>query len=104
MLTRQNIFLIIAALQFWADEMDPEDKHLLEIYSGHPAADQIWTSDEIQRLRRQLNSARLKYAVCDLEVTKLQTTELFPTLESAIQVSNDSTDQIGTLLLRDPAL
>ena len=59
MLTRQDILLIIATLQFWAEEMDPEETHLLKIYSGDAKVDQIWTSDDIQRLRTQLNSVNL---------------------------------------------
>ncbi len=102
MLTRQDILLIIAALQFWAEEMNPEDHHLLKIYSGDPAANQVWTSDEIQRLRTQLNSARLKYTVTNLSGTELLTTELFSTPEAAELARTSDIALIVILLLPEP--
>ena len=102
MLTGQDIMLIIAALQFWAEEMDPEDRQLLKLYAGDPSADLVWTPDEIQRLRTQLNSARLNYAVINAPGTELLTTELFSTPEAAAQARADITDLVGTLLLPVP--
>ncbi|WP_417393199.1 hypothetical protein [Gimesia sp.] len=99
MLTRQEILLISAALQFWAEEMNPEDTHLLKIYSGHEISDQIWRSDDIQQLRTQLSSASLKYAVTNAGGTELLTTELFSTPEAAEQARPSKTGQIGTLVL-----
>jgi hypothetical protein len=99
MLTRQDILLIIAALQFWAEEMDPKETHLLKIYSGDANVDQIWMSDDIQRLRTQLNSANLKYAVTNVGETEFLTPELFSTPESAEQAHFSETGQIGTLIL-----
>lgn len=103
MLTRQDILLINAALQFWAEEMEPEDTQMLKLYAGDPAADQVWTPDEIQRLRRQLASARLKYAVTNASGTALQTTELFSTPQAAEQARTETTDLVATLLLPEPA-
>ena len=102
MLTRQDILLINAALQFWAEEMDPEDTQMLKLYAGDQNVDQIWTPDEIQWLRRQLASARLKYAVANIAGTALQTTELFSTPQAAEQARTDATAQIGTLLFPEP--
>ena len=102
MLTRKNLLLIIAALQFWAEEMDPGDTQLLKLYAGDPAADQIWTPETIQRLRRQLASARLKYAVANASGTALLATELFPTPQAAQQARTDTTAHVGTLLLPEP--
>ena len=103
MLTRKDLLLIIAALQFWADEMAPGDTQMLKLYAGDPAADQVWTPDAIQRLRRQLASARLKYAVANASGTALLATELFPTPRTAEQARTTATDQVGTLLLPDPS-
>lgn len=102
MLTRKDLLLIIAALQFWAEEMDPGDTQLLKLYAGDPAADQVWTPDAIQRLRTQLASARLKYAVANTGGTALLVTELFSTPQSAEQASADTTNLVGTLLLPAP--
>lgn len=63
MLTRKDLFLIIAALQFWADEKDPGDTKLLKLYADDPTADQAWTSESIHSLRKWLRSTHLKYAV-----------------------------------------
>jgi len=99
MLTRHEITLIVAALQFWAEEMDLGDTVMLAMYSGDPLVDRIWTPDEIQRLRTQLNSARLKYAVANEGGPELRTTDLFSTPEAAHQAKTAATDQVGTLLL-----
>lgn len=103
MLTRQDILLITATLQFWAEEMDPEDTQMLKLYAGDPTANQIWTPDVIQRLQTQLASARLKYAVANASGTALLATELFPTPRTAEQARTTATDQVGTLLLPDPS-
>lgn len=101
MLTRQDILLINAALQFWAEEMDPEDTQMLKLYADDPTADQIWSPETIQWLRRQLDSARLKYAVTNASGTELQTTELFSTPQAAERAKTEATAQVGTLLLPD---
>ncbi len=104
MLTQQDMTLIVAALQFWGDEMDPQDTHLLKLYSSEPEADQTWMLAEIQQLRSQLKSAHLKYAVSNNLETALRTTDLFSNPEAAHQAKTIATDQIGTLLLPDPTL
>ncbi|WP_417385620.1 hypothetical protein [Gimesia sp.] len=102
MLTRQNILLITAALQFWAEEMDPGESQLLRVYSGDPTADQIWTADEIQQLRSHLASARLKYAVINAAGTEFLTTDLLSTQQAAEQASTDTTSLLVTVILPEP--
>ncbi|QDT86350.1 hypothetical protein [Gimesia chilikensis] len=99
MLTQADITLIIAALQFWAEEMDPQDEQCLRIYAEVPEAEQSWTPAEIQRLRSRLNTARLKYAVANESRTTLQDTELHSTFQGAFEARNDPSDLVGTLLL-----
>ncbi|MCA9006674.1 MAG: hypothetical protein KDA70_15480 [Planctomycetaceae bacterium] len=103
MLTQKDLLLIIAALQFWADEMAPGDTQLLKLYANNPTADQTWTSESIQRLRKWLRSTHLKYAVTNAAGTVFLTSELFATLETAEQARTDSSDLIGTLLLPTPS-
>ncbi|MEQ8637439.1 hypothetical protein [Gimesia maris] len=102
MLTRQNILLIIAALQFWADEMDPNESQWLKVYSGDPTADQIWTADEIQQLRSQLASAHLKYAVTNAAGTEFLSNDLFSTPQAAEQARTDTTSLLATVILPAP--
>ncbi|MCA9019156.1 MAG: hypothetical protein KDA74_03375 [Planctomycetaceae bacterium] len=102
MLTRQNILLITAALQFWAEEMDPNESQLLKVYSGDPTADQIWTADEIQQLRSQLSSARLKYAMINPAGTEFLTSDLFSTQQAAEQTRIDTTSLLATVILPAP--
>ncbi|MBN71292.1 MAG: hypothetical protein CME32_18660 [Gimesia sp.] len=102
MLTQADITLIIAALQFWAEEMDPEDEQCLRIYAEVPEAEQSWTPAEIQRLRSRLKTAGLKYVISDESGTTLQNKELHSTFQSAFKIRSDSTHLVGTLLL--PAL
>lgn len=99
MLTQADITLIIAALQFWVEEMDPEDEQSLRIYAEVPEAEQSWTPAEIQRLRSRLKTARLKYVVSDVSGTSLQTLEIHSTFQGAFEASNNPTDLVGTLLL-----
>lgn len=99
MLNQADITLIIAALQFWAEEMDPEDEQCLKIYAEAPQAEQTWSPADIQQLRSRLKTARLKYGVTNKPGTALQSRELHPTSQSAFEARNDPTDLVGTLLL-----
>ena len=99
MLTHADITLIIAALQFWVEEMDPEDELCLRIYAEAPEAGQTWTPAEIQQLRSRLKTAHLKYVVSNESRTALQDRELHSTSQEAFETCNNPTDLVGTLLL-----
>ncbi|KAA0134451.1 hypothetical protein FYZ48_20370 [Gimesia chilikensis] len=99
MLIQADITLIIAALQFWAEEMDPEDEQCLRIYAETPHSEQIWTPAEIQQLRSRLKTAHLKYVVSNESRTALQDRELHSTSQEAFETCNNPTDLVGTLLL-----
>ncbi len=99
MLTQAHITLIIAALQFWSEEMDPEDEQCLRIYAEASNAEQTWTPSGIQQLRSRLKTAHLKYVVSNESRTSLQDKKLHSTFQSAIEACNDLTDLVGTLLL-----
>ncbi|QDV20674.1 hypothetical protein Pan153_53510 [Gimesia panareensis] len=99
MLTQADITLIVAALQYWAEEMDPKDEQCLRIYAESPEAEQTWSPADIRQLRSRLKTARLKYLVTNESGTALQDTEFHTSLESAFEARRDSTAQIGTLLL-----
>ncbi|GEM_PF-2106114 len=104
MLTRQEIMLIRAALQFWCEEMDLEDSDLFTIYAGDPAANQKWEQEDIQRLRQELLAARLRYAVCQHDATGVKSPRLFITPEAANQAMADASDQLGVVLVLDPVV
>ncbi|QDU05443.1 hypothetical protein V6x_51800 [Gimesia chilikensis] len=99
MLNRTDITLIIAALQFWAEEMDPEDEQCLRNYAEAPNAEQPWTPAEIHQLRSRLKTAHLKYVVSNESRTALQDRELHSTSQEAFETCNNPTDLVGTLLL-----
>jgi hypothetical protein len=99
MLTQADITLIIAALQFWAEEMDPEDEQCLKIYAEVPEAEQTWTAAEIQQLRSRLKTAHLKFIVSNESRTALLDRELHSTIQVALEARTDPTDLVGTLLL-----
>lgn len=102
MLQRQEILLIRAALQFWSEEMHPEDSNLLAIYAGDPSAGQKWEQEEIQRLRSQLLTAQLRYVVCHADGTKVQNASLFKTSSVANGAMLDISDRLGVVLIADP--
>lgn len=99
MLTQAHITLIIAALQFWSEEMDPEDEQCLRIYTEAPEAGQTWTPAEIQQLRSRLKTAHLKYVVSNESGTILQDKELHSTFQNAFKTRCNSTHLVGILLL-----
>lgn len=104
MLQKQEILLIRAALQFWYEEMDLEDAEIFAIYAGSPLIKPPWNGEDIQRLRQQLLAARLRYAVCHFDATKVNNPRLFETLEAANQAKTDDSDQLGVVLVNTPAI
>ena len=99
MLTQQDIPLLVAALRFWGEEMDPRNQHLLKVYAEDSTAGQEWNADDIDRLRKMLKSADIRYILVNARTTALQTKDLFTGLEEAQRSRTDSLDQVGTLLL-----
>ncbi|QDU53123.1 hypothetical protein [Gimesia panareensis] len=103
MLQRQEIMLIRAALQFWYEEMDLDDAEIFAIYSGGPRIKPAWRGEDIQRLRQQLIAARLRYAVCQSDATRIKIPHLFDTPAAANQAMADDSDQLGVVLVDAPA-
>ncbi|MEQ8853923.1 hypothetical protein [Gimesia sp.] len=103
MLQRQEIMLIRAALQFWYEEMDLDDADMFAIYSGGPRIKPFWRGEDIQRLRQQLIAARLRYAVCQSDATRVKIPRLFDTPAAANQVMADGSDRLGVVLVDAPA-
>ncbi|WP_417379056.1 hypothetical protein [Gimesia sp.] len=104
MLQRQDIMLIRAALQFWYEEMDLEDVKIFEIYAGGSPIEPPSSGEDIQRLRQQLLTARLRYAVCQHDATCVKSPCLFITPVAANQAKIDDSDQLGVVLVVDPAV
>ncbi|QDV20624.1 hypothetical protein Pan153_53000 [Gimesia panareensis] len=104
MLSKQEIMLIRAALQFWCEEMDLEDAKLFEIYAGGSQLEPTGGQADIQRLRQQLISARLRYAVCNPEATMVKNPRLFNTPEAANQSMSDDSDRLGVVLVAEPVV
>ncbi|QDT30031.1 hypothetical protein Enr10x_53900 [Gimesia panareensis] len=104
MLSKQEIMLIRAALQFWYEEMDLDDADLFAIYSGGPRIKPSWRVEDIQRLRQQLNEARLRYAVCHSDATRVKIPHLFDTPAAANQAMADGSDRLGVVLVDAPAV
>ncbi|MFI4851263.1 MAG: hypothetical protein ACIAZJ_19280 [Gimesia chilikensis] len=102
MLTQQDIPLLVAALRFWGEEMDPRNQHLLKVYAEDSTAGQEWNADDIERLRNMLKSADIRYSLVNARTTALQTKDLFTGLEEAQRSRTNSLDQVGTLLLPGP--
>ncbi|MEQ8854787.1 hypothetical protein [Gimesia sp.] len=104
MLQRQEIMLIRAALQFWYEEMDLEDADMFAIYSGGPRIKPPWRREDIQRLRQQLIAARLRFAVCQSDASRVKIPRLFDTPAAANQAKTNDTDQLGVVLVDTPAV
>ncbi|MFH1301388.1 MAG: hypothetical protein ABIK07_10030 [Planctomycetota bacterium] len=102
MLQRKEIMLIRAALQFWCEEMDLEDAKMFEVYAGGPPNKPPWEQKDIQQLRQQLLTARLRYAVCRHDATSVKIARLFNTPETANQAMSDDFDQLGVVLVTEP--
>ncbi|WP_339687970.1 hypothetical protein [Gimesia maris] len=104
MLSKQEIMLIRAALQFWCEEMDLVDAKMFEVYAGSTQIEPTWGQADIQELRQQLLTARLRYAVCHYDATNVKTPRLFNTPEAASQAIADASDCLGVVLVTDPAV
>ena len=104
MLSRQEIMLIRAALQFWCEEMDLEDAKLFEIYAGGPQLEPTGGQADIKRLRQQLITAQLRYAVCNPEATMVKNPRLFENPEATNQSMSDDSDRLGVVLVAEPAV
>ena len=102
MLSRKEIMLIRAALQFWCEEMDLEDANLFEVYASSPQIEPTWGQEDIQRLRQQLLAARLRYAVCQHDAASVKTPQQFNTPEAASQEKTDDSDRLGVVLVAEP--
>jgi hypothetical protein len=96
--------LIRAALQFWYEEMDLEDADMFAIYSGAPRIKPVWRGEDIQRLRQQLIAARLRYAVCQSDATRVKISYLFDTPAAANLAMTDNSDQLGVVLVDSPVV
>ena len=104
MLQRKEIMLVRAALQFWCEEMDLEDAKMFEVYAGGPPIKPAWEQKDIQRLRQQLQGARLRYAVCQHDAACIKNPRLFFTPEAANQSMSDDSDRLGVVLVIDPVI
>jgi len=102
MIQKQDLMLIRAALQFWCEEMDLEDAKMFEIYSGGPLTEPTWGQTDIQRLRQQLLTARLRYAVCQHDAACVKNPRLFNTPETANQAKTDDSERLGVVLVTEP--
>ncbi|MEQ9067326.1 MAG: hypothetical protein RLO18_11405 [Gimesia chilikensis] len=103
MLTQQDIPLLVAALRFWGEEMDPRNEHLLKVYAEDSTAGQEWNADDIERLRKMLKSVNIRYAVVNSRGTEFQTADLFTDSEAAQRSMTAPSNQVGTLLLPGPS-
>lgn len=104
MLSRKEIMLIRAALQFWYEEMDLEDAKMFEIYAGAPSIEPPWSGEDIQRLSQRLQAARVRYTVCQHDATCLKNPRLFENPADAILEKTDDSDQLGVVLVVDPVV
>ena len=104
MLQKEDLLLIRAALQFWYEEMDLEDTEMFAIYSGGPRIIPKWKKADIQQLREQLLTARLRYAVCRHDADSVKTPRLFKSLDVANQSMTDTSNRLGVVLVTDPAI
>ncbi|WP_299469159.1 hypothetical protein, partial [uncultured Gimesia sp.] len=88
----------------WYEEMDLEDSEMFAIYSDSLLIKPAWEQKDIQRLRQQLLSARLRYAVCNPEATTVNNPRLFENPEAANQSMSDNSDRLGVVLVIDPTI
>ena len=99
MLEERAIATILAALQYWRDEMTPHGLATMRFYLP-PGQQSPLTIEEINQLRRELASwfASFKYVVCDSTHTKLRDIRIFQTAEQA-GAALAATDAVVAVLL-----
>lgn len=82
MLTRRQLAVARAALQYFSEEVGPHGAVALQ-----PYLKETWmgdaTTEDVNQVREVLQRCTLRYVCCDRAGTRLILPELFPTFEAA---------------------
>lgn len=97
MLTRTDLVLIRAALQFFDEEMSPHGARVMRPYLDEPLTSDI-AKDTIRNLRERLKNCQLAYVHCNPTNMTLATTDAILNLNDASPPAGPAMTAIATIL------
>ena len=99
MLSPAHRAVMLAALQFWDEEMSPHDPAVFAGYFKEPIGTGEWITPAVRFLRDELPSCLLHYALVAPGGTDLAAGPLFDSLEAAQNACPDASTRIATVLI-----
>ena len=98
MLTRSQLAVLRAALQFFDEELGPHGINAMRPYFDKPPDEEISRSD-LTKLRDLLRTCEVRYVCCDLAGTQVMHTGLHASADIARSFAARHVDQVATVLL-----
>ena len=99
MLSPAHRAVMLAALQFWDEEMSPHDPAVFAGYFQEPIGTGEWITPAVRFLRDELPSCQLRYALCAPGGMDLANEHLFDSLEAAQNALLDASARMATVLI-----
>lgn len=100
-MNERAIATILAALQYWQEEMCPHGPATMQFYLP-PEQSAPLAKEEIDQLRQDLANwvvRRIRYVLCDPTGSTLQDIRTFPTADQAAAAARNTDAVIAALLL-----
>ncbi len=97
MITTRELDTVRAALRYWQEEMCPHGVEAMQPYFDQTHAESL-SSGEIEKLRLRFSPANVRYGPLDAGEDRFATTELFPSVDAALQATERG-DRVATVLL-----
>ena len=98
MLTRPQLAVLRAALQFFDEELGPHGINAMRTYFDESPDEEISRGD-LAKLRDVLRTCEVRYACCNLAGTQVMHAGLYASADMARSFAADHVDQIATVLL-----
>ena len=98
MLTRSQLAVLRAALQFLDEELGPHGINAMRPYFDESTVEEISGSD-LAQLRELLRTCEIRYICCNLAGTQVMRSGLYASADVAQSFTADHVDQIAAVLL-----
>jgi hypothetical protein len=98
LLTRTDLILIRAALQFFDEEMRPHGARVMQPYLDEPLTSDI-AEDTVRNLRERLKNCQLAYVHCNPTTMTSAMTDTILNLNDASPPAGPAMTAIATILL-----
>lgn len=99
MLSHSHLAVMLAALQFWDEEMSPHDPAIFAGYFQEPIGTGEWITPAVRFLREELPHCQLRYILCDPGGPGLAGVTSFDSPEAADNASVGTSSVTATVLI-----